>query len=210
MGKSLIEEAASAAHYHWVPVVITVASIVTSGAMLRAAGRMFLGLGAAEAPYLSPEPDEGHEVGAQPTRNPVLMLVPAAALALAGTGLSLVPGLERHAEAAARRFEDTHAYVATVLQGKTQWPPVLNFDLVQLPTTSVAWGIASTSGALVLALLALYREQLFSRPAARVLHAFNVGLDPLRHVHSGAIGDYVTWLVVGVAVLGGLFAVVVR
>jgi hypothetical protein len=35
-------------------------------------------------------------------------------------------------------------------------------------------------------------------------------LEALRTLHSGAIGDYVTWLVVGMTVLGGLFAVVVR
>jgi hypothetical protein len=32
----------------------------------------------------------------------------------------------------------------------------------------------------------------------------------LKALHSGAIGDYVTWLVVGITVLGGLVAIVVR
>jgi hypothetical protein len=42
------------------------------------------------------------------------------------------------------------------------------------------------------------------------LHVLNRGLDPIRALHSGAVGDYVTWLVIGVTVRGGLFAVVVR
>jgi hypothetical protein len=32
----------------------------------------------------------------------------------------------------------------------------------------------------------------------------------LKALHSGAVGDYVAWLTVGIAVLGGLFAVMVR
>src|SRR5207248_2001124 len=52
LGKSLIDEGATALDYHWIPLVVTVASILTSGAMLRAAGRIFLGLGASSEPYL--------------------------------------------------------------------------------------------------------------------------------------------------------------
>src|ERR671936_909033 len=117
LGKSLIDEGATALHYHWIAPVVTVASILTSAAMLRAAGRVFLGIGATSEPYLSEEPDERREVEREPGRSQYLMLVPTAALALAGIGISLVPGLERHSEAAARRFRDTHAYVAGVLNG---------------------------------------------------------------------------------------------
>ena len=42
---------------------------------------------------------------AYPPRSATLMLLPAAALALAGIGISLVPGLEHHAEAATHRFK---------------------------------------------------------------------------------------------------------
>jgi multicomponent Na+:H+ antiporter subunit D len=208
LGKSLIEEGATELHYQWVPVVITIASIVTSGAMLRAAGRVWLGLGPPSDPYLSAEPDEEHEVGDEPPRSVTLMLIPTAALALAGIGLSLVPGLEHHTEAASHRFQDTRAYVQAVLAGHTQHPPVDNFDLLELPAASVIWGIVSTVGALLLAGFALYRERLSAvvravRPTAPVFSG-------LKTLHSGAIGDYVTWLVVGITLLGGLFAVVVR
>jgi multicomponent Na+:H+ antiporter subunit D len=209
LGKSLIEEAASALDYHWVPVVITIASIVTSAAMLRAAGRVFLGLGAADEPYLSREPDEEHEVQRDPGRSPLLMLLPTAALAIAGTGLSLVPGLEQHAEHVAGRFQHTQAYIASVLQDQTRRPGSANFDLLKLPWPSVLSGVLSFAGAILLALAALYRERLTG-----VLHSTLAPVGPplrvLKALHSGAIGDYVTWLVVGMAILGGLFAVVVR
>jgi multicomponent Na+:H+ antiporter subunit D len=189
--------------------VIVVASIVTSGAMLRAAGRVFLGLGPAEDPYLSPEPDEEREVEQAPTRSPALMLLPAATLALAGVGLGLVPGLEQHAEEAAKRFEATHAYFASVLGGRTERPPVDDFAFAKLPTAGVLLGTASVGGALLLALLALYRERA-GASVGRVLHRAPPIVLALRALHSGVIGDYVTWLVIGLAVLGGLFAVVVR
>jgi hypothetical protein len=36
------------------------------------------------------------------------------------------------------------------------------------------------------------------------------GLQVLRSVHSGAIGDYVAWMTFGVAALGGLLALTLR
>ena len=209
LGKSLIEESASALDYYWVPVVVVVASIVTSGAMLRVAGRVFLGLGPPQDPYLSPEPDEEREVERNPTRSRMLMLLPAASLAFAGVALGLVPGLERHAEEAARRFEATRAYVAGVLGGRTERPPVDDFSFAKLPTTSVLLGTASVVGALLVALLALYRERA-GVGLGRLLRGGRPVVLALRALHSGVIGDYVTWLIVGVAVLGGVFAVVVR
>jgi multicomponent Na+:H+ antiporter subunit D len=208
LGKSLIEEGATELDYQWVPVVITIASIVTSAAMLRAAGRIWLGLGPAEDPYLTAEPDEHREVGDDPPRSLTLMLLPTVALALAGIGLSLVPGLERHAEAAAHRFQDTPAYVRSVLGGQSEHPAVDDFELLELPAASVVWGIVSLAGAILMALAALYRERIAA--ALLPIRATRPLFAALKALHSGAIGDYVTWLVVGVTVLGGLFAVVVR
>jgi hypothetical protein len=37
--------------------------------------------------------------------------------------------------------------------------------------------------------------------------AAGAGLGRLRSLHTGYVGDYVTWLVAGAALLGGLFAV---
>jgi multicomponent Na+:H+ antiporter subunit D len=208
LGKSLIEEAATRLDYPWVPVVIAFASILTAGAMLRAAGRVFLGLGSRRDEYLSVEPDEQREVEAEPRRSPSLMLAPTVALAVAGIALPLVPGLERHAEAAAHRFTDTHGYVASVLGGRTERPPVESSALLKLPAASVVWGIVSLAGALLLAAAALYRERL--RGLVRAVVPARPVFRGLQTLHSGVIGDYVTWLVVGLAVLGGLFAVVVR
>jgi multicomponent Na+:H+ antiporter subunit D len=49
-GKALIDSAAEHTGYGWVPAVLVLTSIVTGGALLRAAGRVFLGLGPAANP----------------------------------------------------------------------------------------------------------------------------------------------------------------
>jgi multicomponent Na+:H+ antiporter subunit D len=208
LGKSLIEESGAALHYWWVPVVIVIASIVTSGAMLRAAGRVFLGLGPAEDDHLSGEPDEEREVETDPERSPGLMLAPAAVLGAAGIVLGIVPGLEAHAVAGAHRFQDQAGYVASALGGKTHRPLPANHDLPELTTAGVIWGIVSVAGAILLAAAAIYRERLGA--ILRAVRPARPAFEALRALHSGAIGDYVTWLVVGMTVLGGLFAVVVR
>ena len=64
-------------------------------------------------------------------------------------------------------------------------------------------------GAAALAMIALYRERVGSWLARALRPAVPV-VGVLRSLHSGVVGDYVTWLVVGIAVLGGMFALVVR
>ena len=67
---------------------------------------------------------------------------------------------------------------------------------------SIAGGIASAAGAAGLALLTLRRRRVSDLPGLRV--------GALKAVHSGVVGDYVAWLVFGVAVVGGLFAFLLR
>jgi multicomponent Na+:H+ antiporter subunit D len=211
LGKSLLEESATHQGYGWLAPLVTAVTIVSVAAVLRVAGRVFLGLGAAEDALLSPEPDEEREVERAPERSDVLMLVPTAALVLAGIGLSLVPGLEHHLAHAGGAFENRHSYAATVLHGRVAHEAVGSLALLKLPAASVAWGAIALVGAIVLALLALYRERLVSRRTReRALGVAGGGLDVLRNLHSGVIGDYVAWLTFGVAALGGLFALALR
>jgi len=209
LGKSLVEESAAHHSYGWVAPLVTAVTIVSAGAVLRVAGRVFLGLGAAEDPLLSPEPDEEHEVAQDPERSGVLMLLPTAALILAGVGIGLVPGIEHHVKHAAETFTDRQSYVATVLNGANEHTAVDSLSLLTLHASSVAWSLASLVGSVLLALLALYRERLVGRAARDRAYALvGGGLDALRAVHSGVIGDYVAWLTFGVAALGGLLALV--
>jgi multicomponent Na+:H+ antiporter subunit D len=137
------------------------------------------------------------------------MLVPTAALVLAGLGVGLVPGLESHLEHAAEFFQDRHSYVETVLNGQLEHPAPGTSALLKLPAASVAWSLVSLAGAVAFALLALYRDQLVPRRVRERSHDLvGGGLNALRAVHSGVIGDYVAWLTFGVAAFGGLLALV--
>ena len=207
LGKSLIEDSAAQRGYQWLPAVLTLASIVSCAAILRAGGRIFLGWGPRQQPLLSPEPDETQEVeGEQPPRPRLLIALPLGTLAIGGVLVSLVPGLEPRLKNAADRFESTRAYVATVLHGAPT-PPApehATHALLTLTGSGVAYGLLSALGAVGLAAAALFWRRLLAAPILVPLTM------PLRRVHSGHVGDYVAWLVVGVAALGGLFALAFR
>jgi multicomponent Na+:H+ antiporter subunit D len=209
LGKSLLEESATHGGYGWVAPFVTAVTIVSVAAVLRVAGRVFLGLGPREDALLSPEPDEQREVQREPRRSDWVMLVPTAALVLGGIGLSLVPGLEDHVVHAAGVFQDRQSYAATVLHGREVHESVGSLALLRLPAASVVWGLVALVGSIALALLALYRHRLFSlRARQRALELSGGGLTVLRGLHSGVIGDYVAWLTFGVAAFGGLLALV--
>jgi multicomponent Na+:H+ antiporter subunit D len=211
LGKSLVEESATHSGYGWVAPLVTAVTIVSVAAVLRVAGRVFLGLGPREDALLSPEPDEEQEVERSPVRSDWVMLAPTAALVLGGVGLSLVPGLEHHLEHAASLIQDRHAYAAAVLNGVQAHESVGSLALLTLSASSVAWSLIAVAGSIGLALLALYRDRLVPRRTReRALQLTGGGLDVLRNLHSGVIGDYVAWLTFGVAALGGLLALALR
>jgi multicomponent Na+:H+ antiporter subunit D len=211
LGKSLLEESATHHGYGWVAPLVTAVTIVACAAILRVAGRVFLGLGPKEDALLSREPDEEHEVERDPERSDLVMLIPTAVLILAGLGVSLVPGIEHHVEHAAGAFADRQSYVATVLQGTTEHLSVDSLSMLKLTASSVVWSLVSVVGSVALALFALFRQRLVPASTRRRTSAFlDGGLDVLRGVHSGVIGDYVAWLTFGVAALGGLLALALR
>ena len=72
----------------------------------------------------------------------------------------------------------------------------------------VLTGAGSAVGALILAFLALYWRRL---PLLRRGYEPGAGLTvALRRLQSGVVNDYITWLVVGLACLGGVLALIIR
>jgi hypothetical protein len=72
----------------------------------------------------------------------------------------------------------------------------------------VILAVCSALGALALAFVALYRRCL---PLLRRGYEPGAGLTVVtRRVQSGVINDYVTWIVAGLACLGGALALIVR
>jgi multicomponent Na+:H+ antiporter subunit D len=210
LGGSSMEEAAEKLGYAWISWVFTVASILTGGAVLRAAGRIFLGLGPIEeeVPGVGGETSEKPETIGPHKRLPVSMLGSAAALLLLGLVMTAWPGLRHKAAAQVERMRDTAGLAARVLEGTPLAPPAL--ESPEPLGASAVRGVLVTAGALLLAAVTLFRKalpQAVRRPVAQLVEG---GLGYLRELHSGHVGDYVAWLTVGVACFGCLCALLMR
>lgn len=129
----------------------------------------------------------------------------AALMVVLGAAVSVVPGLAQRSVAAADRFRDRAGYANLVLHGiPMRHVPQLPFTIEHTTLESVLYGAGSTVLAVAVALLGLYRQRL---PRVRLLSA---PVEGLKAVHSGVVGDYVMWLTVGAAVIGGVWAVTLR
>ena len=208
LGHGLIDEGATQLGRPWVLALLWLGSALSGAALLRAGARIFLGWGDADDPLLG-EPMEEDPLERHVLR-PLLVGVALTAVVL-GIAVSVVPGLGQRAEQAADRFRDRAGYAARVLRGhpiaRPESPPV---SIRHTSLESLLYSGGATLLALALAFAGLYRQRLphaVSGAAARML------LPPirvLRGLHSGVVGDYVTWVAVGTAFLGGLWAVLLR
>jgi putative Ca2+/H+ antiporter (TMEM165/GDT1 family) len=154
--------------------------------------------------------EETSETESGKQRTPLTMIIPPAALVLAAIVIGFITRLGSTVQAAAIRFEDQAGYNATVLAGAHIAHPVAIAATASTGVTAsdVLTGIGSTLGAVILALAALYWRRL---PVLRRGYEPGAGLTaPLRRFQSGVVNDYVTWIVLGLACLGGLLAVIVQ
>jgi multicomponent Na+:H+ antiporter subunit D len=138
-------------------------------------------------------------------RVPLTMTIPTIALLAGGLAVGLVPGLAADAVGAATRFIDQSAYVATVLDGAPS--PDVAGTFAGPHAKDWLFALLGLSGAIALAAVALLRgpvlDALGEGAAGRSARA---GLAGMRALHSGHVGDYVTWLVVGTVALGAVWA----
>jgi multicomponent Na+:H+ antiporter subunit D len=214
LGKTLVEDAGTAAGYHYLPWVFGVCAALTGGAVLRAAGRVFLGWGPRERDRFASErmgevetePGEGH---ARQRRTRIIFLVPTVALMAGGLALGMIPGLAGHVEGQAAAFEDRAGYAKAVLRGTTPPRPMVE---TESPSVLGLWyGLASGAAAVGLALVALFRRRLLPAALRRMVAAsFGPSIRRLRLLHSGHVGDYAAWFALGLLVMAGLFAILLR
>lgn len=208
LGHAQIDEGATADHLAWISPLLMIAAGVSSGAILRAGARIFLGWGPARDPLLSPEPPE--KPPERTASMPALVAVTAVMLAF-GLVVSVVPGLGQRVENGAARARDRVAYASEVLGGKRgPSQPHLPYAIESTATDSLLYGGGGAVLAIGVALLGLYRRRLpeLVRVPARAVAGPPLAL--LREVHSGVIGDYVMWITVGTAVVGGVWALLLR
>ena len=201
VGKQMMEEAAAAQNRPWMSGVFLFCSIMTSGAVLRTVGIIFLGPGPPGQPETSsPTSAETRETNVGRRRIPLVMSVMAVVLTLLPIGLgSLGPSLAEHAEAAAGPLLDRQVYAAAVITGLKP-APRQHAEPVRLTVKALALSVTAITGAVALALLALFQNRL-PRPFRSAHRRWLVPVTAfLRRLHSGHVGDYVTWVMVGVAV----------
>jgi multicomponent Na+:H+ antiporter subunit D len=213
VGKALIEEEAKLLGFAWVTPLFVVTSLLTGGALLRAAGRVFMGWGppVEHADVVAEREGEEQEAEtvAERDRTPAVMFVPALLLAAAAFVLPFVPGLLEGSKAAAEAFTDRTAYVEEVLAGETR--PIPQATAHAGPKSAELFpGFLSVSGALGLAGLTLGRNRMPDRWRQASWNSAGRVVVSLRNLHSGHPGDYVAWLTFGVALLGGAFGVALR
>ncbi|MEE4546894.1 complex I subunit 5 family protein [Streptomyces sp. V4-01] len=202
LGKALTEDAAGH-EQPWLPAVFVVASAATGAAVLRAALRVFWGVGVAprrraDAQETSGEGEEPEIRGPRRSVPPMMVAVPAALLV--GTALlGCVPAVAASLASGARTFTDPAAYRAAVLT------PGAARGASGVPVPDVWTATGALLGVLSAALAVLLAVLATRRPPAqhRTLRAAARGL---RRLHSGHLGDYLAWLALGVAALCAVIA----
>jgi multicomponent Na+:H+ antiporter subunit D len=185
-----------------------IAAGVSAGAILRSGARVFLGWGPPRDDLLTQQ-DEENPPTSEKVR-PLLIGVTAVMLAL-GLAVSLVPGIGRRAEYGAERFRNHAAYAQRVLHGKPmKQTPQLAFVVEPTTTESVLYGIGAFVIAFGAAAFGLWRQRLPGLARDAVGRVVMPPVQVLRAAHSGIIGDYVMWVVVGTALIGGAWALTLR
>jgi multicomponent Na+:H+ antiporter subunit D len=177
-GKELLDSAMNDAHLAWLPIIFGIASALDGGAVLRAGGSIFLGLG--RAPQADDEAtthSEKRETEDRPQRTPVTMLVTA----FFSLALVLVLPLDRPI------VDGVQKAASIFLHGM----PFAVKPAITLRGSLI--DVAVTLGAIGVAVVALY-----SPPRK----AFAAPINALRSIHSGVFTDYVVWIITGVAVYG--------
>jgi multicomponent Na+:H+ antiporter subunit D len=212
MGKSLLEDSSSAVGgYGWLVAVYVLISAVTGGAVLRVTARVFLGWGAAEGP--DPSQARIAQENIDDTRDsrdhtPVLMMIVPAVLLAGVLVLGLVPGAVPGAERVAAQFVAHREYGAWVLHGAHAPLPVVGPS--HTGAAAYLYGVLSVAGALLFAWGGLRTPAAQEIPHRRVHRRIHVVATAIRGLHSGHVGDYISWWSAGVSLIGGVCLVALR
>jgi multicomponent Na+:H+ antiporter subunit D len=205
-GKALIEEGVQSVGQSWSQWVFILASALTSAAVLRGAGRIFLGWGRIETEeQKSPTEREKKETEEKADKLPLMMIVTPTVMAilpiLFGACFFFIPCTE----AAAEQFMQSAKYSATVLDG-TPMGLIAATKSVSISPDSIILAFSTGLLAVLIALGDLFGDRLPPALARGFGSTIDLLLSPLRALHSGDFRDYVAWLAMGVTLFGGAMA----
>ncbi|HVA75745.1 MAG TPA: proton-conducting transporter membrane subunit [Acidimicrobiales bacterium] len=202
LGKALSEDAGIKGGDPWLVGLFVVVSAATAGAVLRVTARVYFGLG--------PVPSEGP--GGQETKGdekpdskmdkvPPTMFAAVLVLLVGTLAEGVFPGTRAAADHAAAYFTDPLGYAHAALDHTGGSATSARHP--GWTGLGVGLGIASALLAVVVAGVGLYGGRLAER-AGSFGRAMARGFAGLRSVHSGHIGDYVAWLMTGVAAFAAM------
>ena len=197
-GKALLEDAGKQSGHGWLVWVLVWSALLTSASVLRVAGRVWLGLGPREVDASSTAEDEEPESDEPEERHRWSLTVPGWVLVGASALLAL-PQVRAAVGDGAATLAGRAGYSSAVLGG-TAFP-------VATEATPAAWHLSSilTGCSVTVAAVALAAAMTWHRSWAPLGVAGRVLARPLHllhGVHRAHLGDYVSWVLVGVAVLG--------
>lgn len=175
----------------WVIVPMTFGAALTGGAVLRATGRIFLGLG----PNAGSEADAPTEAEQEQADRPFwLMATPCFLLCL----LAFCPGAWADAFARHAIGAFIHPPVEALIGlGGPSVPKIV--PLAAQGDAMPGW--IGTAGALVIAAYALTRDRAPAGARLVIQRLTRPAFDALQYLHSGLIADYVVWISLGLAAL---------
>ena len=206
LGKGWMEEGLHALDQGWAAWVFTLAAALTGGAVLRAAGWVFIGWGpkACEEEN-APTNQERPESRSRSRCTPIPMAAAAGALLLLALAAGLLPGLTHWVHGASERFLDFRAYQAAVLDARPTGPVSITTEMNGATTTTLASGLVTAMAAVAFAAWALFREHLPPALNDGLRRSFDRPFYWLESWHSGHVCDYAAWLTVGMTTLSILF-----
>jgi multicomponent Na+:H+ antiporter subunit D len=197
IGKSMVEEAAGAS---WVLPLAVLTSAITGAAVLRAGVRVFLGWGVPAREESGAEQvgeDEQSEAREQiPTPVPATMLAPLVLLLAGSLAVGVVPAMRGFAVRAGAGLADHAGYLASVLHGQTA-PMHLTGPAPGVTALGLVAGLVAVVVAVAIAAVSLGTVRV--RISSGAASAITAPLTGLRRLHSGHLGDYAAWLVLGAA-----------
>ena len=200
LGKTLAEDGLSHTGSGWAGALFVGVSAITGGAVLRAGTRIFLGVGTPpDTRGDTRGRDEHRETDQDLSQEPVTMLAPIVVLLAGGFTLGLLPGFATTARDAAQQLLDPAGYAAAALDGIRATPPP-GAPMESWSTSSVLLGLLSAALAILVAAVGLCTDRL-PRSWRAAFGVLKAPLRVLRAAHSGLLGDYVVWLLLGVTVL---------
>jgi multicomponent Na+:H+ antiporter subunit D len=207
LGKAIAEDAGSSAGYEWVPVLFVGVSALTAGAILRVAARVYWGLG--------PKPVEWSQARSSGSVNdpedrlqrlPATMAIAIGTLLVGALVMGLLPGIHSVANRAAASFIDSAGYAAQALHHV--------HETIAAPTApnwtglGLGLGFLSAGCACLVALAGLYGTRVVERlPSLRALRS---PIDVLHRLHSGHVGDYVAFMMLGICALAAFVGLPLR